>query len=321
MVRSPVSRIDAPRSLRDKKGAESSSTKNHWGWLKDAGTGVIPSVRIYLPAPVLQPYVTFYYFVDASGPFDDFLYPEWGNVRFGIQGDWAIRMDGHYPDHPQRAALYGPTDRRGDIVTTGGKTIGFGMTPLGWSRLIGGNAATMANKVCELGDTLGPDSDTLVRAFRADPNDAAGVARFDRELTALIERRPPNDFLAIAVDRVVREHPEDVEAFARAVGVSTRTLYRICLRTFGFPPKRLLRRQRFLDTLGQMRRHPDGRIGGLVGYQYCDQSHFIRDFNDFMGMTPRAYLQAPRVLMRQAATAQSEIGIDLTFELPPQPGG
>ena len=103
------------------------------------------AVRIYRPAAVLQSYVTFYYFVEAAIPLTDFLYPEWGNVRFGIKGEWLVRLPGETTTKPQLSVLFGPTDRHGEIVTvTGGKTSGFGLTPLGWHRLIGSDASLMA---------------------------------------------------------------------------------------------------------------------------------------------------------------------------------
>src|ERR1700712_4570541 len=115
------------------------------------------SVRVFLPAPDLRAYVTFYYFVEAFGPLTDFLYPEWGNVRLSVSGDWRVLNDPRDLDVPHEAALFGPTDRRGQIVTSGGKTVGFGLTPLGWDRLIGSDAGQMANRVRELKGELGVD--------------------------------------------------------------------------------------------------------------------------------------------------------------------
>jgi hypothetical protein len=43
-------------------------------------------VEVHLPVEALRGYVTFYYFVTARGPLTDFLYPEWGNVRFELAG-------------------------------------------------------------------------------------------------------------------------------------------------------------------------------------------------------------------------------------------
>ncbi len=132
------------------------------------------AVRIYRPLLRLQPYVTFFYFVEATGPLTDFLYPEWGNVRFAIDGNWHVAMPGYDDPAPQTAVLFGPTDRHGKIVTDGGKTIGFGLTPIGWHRLIGRDAVGMANLVAPLGDRLGIDGDLLLRQLQADAA-AAGI--------------------------------------------------------------------------------------------------------------------------------------------------
>lgn len=284
----------------------------------DAGQDV--SVRIYLPDPELRSYVTFYYFVEAAGPLTDFLYPEWGNVRLRIRGDWTVLNDPRDGTAPHEYALYGPTDRRGVVVTDGGKTVGFGLTPLGWDRLIGTDAGQMANRMADITDELGVAPQALQEAFAADgDDDAPGVARFDALLLDLLKRRPPSHPLVLAADRVLRQRPPDVARFAAEVGVPPRTLHRLCLRAFGFAPKRLLRRQRFLTTLGLIRVSADTPFSALLDEQYYDQAHFNRDFRDFMGMTARQYAQTPRALMAAAAVAQAQMGITLSFKLPDPP--
>ena len=279
------------------------------------------SVRIRLPTHRLRAFVTFYYFVDISGPLVDFLYPEWGNVRLSLGGDWRVLNDPRDAEASMQRALFGPTDRRGTIVTDrGGATAGFGLTPLGWDRLIGGHAGAMANRVREITTELVPNIAALQADFVADAgDDEAGAERFDRVLLSLLESRRPNDPIVLQTDRVLRERPPDSAAFAEAVGISPRTLQRVCLRAFGFPPKRLLRRQRFLQTLGLIRVSPDSRFGALIGDGYFDQAHFNRDFRDFMGMTAREYSRQPRALMKAAAMAQVANDITLSFELPEPP--
>jgi AraC-like DNA-binding protein len=279
------------------------------------------SVRIYRPATALQSYVTFYYFVESAVPLTDFLYPEWGNVRFGITGEWLVRLPGETNTEPQLSVLFGPTDRHGEIVTvTGGKTIGFGLTPLGWHRLICTDASLMANRVTTLDAALGVEGEALRHALIGDVDDAASVAQLEALLLDLLARQPAMDPLIVRTDGALRDRPLDVAAFARAVGVSPRTLHRLCMRGFGFAPKRLLRRQRFLDTLGRVRSAVGDPVAAALDSAYFDQAHFYRDFHDFMAMSPRAYFSAPRRLMAEAASAQRRAGVTLSFLLPPQPG-
>ena len=278
-----------------------------------------PSVRVFLPALALQGYVTFYYIVDTAGPLTDFLYPEWGNVRFALAGTWRVDMPGHYPSDPQVEVLYGPTDRCGSVSATAGRMAGFGLTPLGWQRFIGSPANAMANRVRPLDDAFGVAARALREKLASDADDAQVIARLDRLLTALAATRGHDDPLIVAADHVLRSRPATVPGFASGVGVAPRTLHGLCLRAFGFPPKRLLRRQRFLDTLGQVRSAVGQSLETALDLDYCDQPHFYRNFHDFMGMSPHVYFKASRALMARAAAAQAAAGVSLSFKLPAQP--
>ena len=278
------------------------------------------SVRIRLPDERLRSFATFYYFVDCFGPLEDFLYPEWGNIRFTTRGSWIIELGHHYPTYPMTTALFGPTDRAARVTSQGGKTVGFGLTPLGWQRLVGIAADQLANRVIPLGDAIGrPDGELLVELIAAGDDDEAAAAIFDRLLLDRLDRTASNPDWAIALDHVVRERPHDVETFAARLGVSQRSLTRMCRRVFGFGSKRLLRRQRFLATLGQMRVNEQRHYVSLIDPDYFDQAHFVHEFREFMGLSPTEYLSVPRPLMGQAALVQMAQGIPLSFALPPAP--
>jgi len=81
----------------------------------------------------------------------------------------------------------------------------------------------------------------------------------------------------------------------------------LCLRVFGFTPKRLLRRQRFLRTLGAVRDAPDRPLAELMDPAYYDQAHFNRDFKACMGMTPLAYFRLPREALRRAGEERRRV--------------
>ena len=68
-----------------------------------------------------------------------------------------------------------------------------------------------------------------------------------------------------------------------------RTVERVCNRAFGFSPKLLLRRQRFLRSLADYVLDPSLKWIGAMDSQYHDQAQFVRDFKQFMGMSPRQY--------------------------------
>ena len=97
-----------------------------------------------------------------------------------------------------------------------------------------------------------------------------------------------------------------VEEFAAAIGVSVRQAHRLSLRVFGFAPKLLLQRQRFLRTLATLRQNLDQPWADLIDARYYDQSHLSRDFNRFMGMPPSEYFALRRDMLEPAAVARIE---------------
>ena len=93
---------------------------------------------------------------------------------------------------------------------------------------------------------------------------------------------------------------ETVEGLTKATGLHVRQVERLALRAFGFPPKLLLRRARFLRSLHAIR--ATGRGGGsrAIDPAYTDHSHFIRDAHDFLGMSPQAFLEIDMPLLKDS---------------------
>ena len=84
-----------------------------------------------------------------------------------------------------------------------------------------------------------------------------------------------------------------VAELVRRSGASQRTVERLCRRAFGFTPKLLLRRQRFMRSLADFVLDPTLKWIDAIDSQYHDQAQFVRDFRQFMGMTPRTTPRCP----------------------------
>ena len=89
----------------------------------------------------------------------------------------------------------------------------------------------------------------------------------------------------------------NVAGLVEATGITQRTLERLCQRAFGFSPKLLLRRQRFMRSLAQFMLEPSLKWVGALDGQYHDQAQFVRDFRSFMGTTPSDYGAAPHPIL------------------------
>jgi AraC-like DNA-binding protein len=268
-----------------------------------------PEIRFYLPAEGLCPLVTSYYFVESVGPLADFTHPEWANIRFALNGVWRFEDDeGRDTVEPSRAALFGPTDRARRFLTDGGLVLGVGLTPIGWLTLIGSDASDLANRNVPLDHQLGISGPALHSRLVEARTDAERTAILD----AILEARPASQSvyceMAIQVQRALVSGTVDhVGDLAEQLGMEQRTLHRVCTSVFGFPPVRLLRRQRFLRTLGKVRDRLDQPLGQLIDSAYYDQAHFNRDFKAYMGMTPLAYFRLPREALRRAVEERHRV--------------
>ena len=93
--------------------------------------------------------------------------------------------------------------------------------------------------------------------------------------------------------------------------MSIRTLERMCHRYFGFTPKLLLRRQRFMRSLSAFMLHQSQKGGArwteAMDEEYHDQAQFTREFSEFMGMTPSAYAALPHPILASFMEARARI--------------
>lgn len=260
----------------------------------------LPVVQFALPAPELRLLITTYYHVATPAALTDQLHPEWGNIRFSLSGTWTATRPGCDDVNPPRHCLFGPSDRTATVSTPGPATmVGVGLTALGWSQLVGDPAHLHANRMTAAGGALGAKLDALHTALQAAPW-ADAPSLLDAAFSELAAGPPGDPMIARVQQALVDGTLDQVSDFAVSLGMSERTLERLCKRAFGFSPKRLLRRQRFLRTLAEIGDRLDQPLSTLLDGSYYDQSHFIREFKAYMGTTPLAYYQAPRQMMRRA---------------------
>lgn len=117
-----------------------------------------------------------------------------------------------------------------------------------------------------------------------------------RRVEAFLRRRnPPSDPSVDLVGRVVQVLLGDrdvtrVEDVADRFGVSTRTLQRLFRRYVGVSPKWVLKRYRLHEAAARLADAPAGTWGQVAAEMgYYDQSHFIRDFTEAVGLSPSDY--------------------------------
>ena len=266
----------------------------------------------WVPDPRLEGLVSGYHFYSvAPAPGErhqDVFFPAWTNLRFHIAGDgWRVRLGETVYDIP-RAALFGPTSLAGYSDAEQGAVAGAGLTPLGWYRLTRRPARDFADKVSPLDRLLDPAHvDGLFDALAsADRRQIPGI--FDNFfLHALSEPRPDEARVAAVHHYLMEPVHGGVAQMADRLGLSHRTLNRLGLAAFGFGPKLLVRRARFLRSLMALRDAEAETWSARIESSYYDHSHFIRDAREFLGMTPGEFLRLPKPMNDASARLRARI--------------
>ena len=268
-------------------------------------------VSFILPAHPLRRYLSTYHFLDIlnnGAEQEDFLYPEWASVRFTLRGKAAGNIIGLDPFEIPAASVKGPTGKAALVRFQDIHVAGIGFLPLGWYRMIGCPAERWADKVCAV--DAAPEFALLATLKReidgiTDPEQIAAL--FDHILLQAISTPDPLEADIESIHQAVANPKiSNVGELAEMTGISKQRLERLSRRIFGFPPKLLLRRQRFLRTLANIMEHPELKWSDAMDGQYFDQAHFNREFHQFIGMSPRQYLAMPRTTSIASSRSRAE---------------
>lgn len=280
-----------------------------------AVSGSSVTLRFALPAAPLSPFVTTYYSTDAvcsvREPWlEDYLHPEWANLRF-LGGTEVQSVIG--PGTPQpcpRFTVTGPTSRAAHFRMRSGRCWGIGLLPAGWAALFAAQAGDYADRFVDgMTDPVFAAFVPLAEALAASDGDyARELALIEAHVAALFAAAgPPDPAIARLTDALLDPELVAVAPLADRLGMTVRSLERLSCRAFGFPPKLLLRRQRFLRCLARFMLDPTLGWLGSLDCHYHDQSHFVRDFRRFMGMSPSAYAKLDKPILVAAARGRMAI--------------
>lgn len=281
--------------------------------------------RFFRPPPELQRYFTTFYYVEftttESGGAFDYLHPEWANLRFidgckpnasNFRGE-RVSDTNFYLTGPSCHALRFEFD-------ASIRMWGVGILPLGWAKFVGLEARDWADALVDGNrEAVFAQFVPLAEQLYSGPPDME--AELDRITRFFLDRNDPpvpdEDRILAIHAALIDPEVDSVAVLVERAGVSQRTVERVCQRAFGFAPKMLLRRQRFLRSLAKYVLDPSLKWIGALDSQYHDQAQFVRDFKQFMGMSPRQYaaLDKPilKAVMRERAqfAGKAVQGLDL----------
>lgn len=283
----------------------------------DDGVFAMPAgmaIRYDRPAPALADYITGYHVYRSdteheAGQVDWFL-PATANVRIAIDaGPIAVSIGRRTYNPLPVASLFGPTSQALKAVTHGGVMIGFGISALGWARLFRRSAGDYRNRIVPLEDVLGKAfTRDLVAALQGASSDAAVAPILDEMLQARLG--PPHAdsaHIRQLMEILATDGPTDIASAAVRLDMPTHALRRLSVRHFGFPPKMLLLRARFLRSFVRLMMAGGEADYASIDRSYFDASHFLRDATTFLGMTPRRFMALTKPFLEASLRARNAV--------------
>jgi AraC-like DNA-binding protein len=271
-------------------------------------------VRFHAPPEDLRRYFTTFYVAafttNGSTHVEDLLQPEWANLRI-FDSNPPISWFGN--DEPLVGTTFtatGPSSRSCHFRIGTSRLWGIGLLPLGWARFVGCEASDHANLIADghkhpTFTRFAPLADTL---FGPEPDEAGELERiisFFRQ--APVHNLADEERILAIHAALIDPEVETVAQIIERAGISQRTLERLCKRQFGFPPKLLLRRQRFMRSLAKFMLDPSLKWIGAIDSQYHDQAQFVRDFHEFIGTTPRDYAATPHPVLEKFMAERARV--------------
>lgn len=261
-------------------------------------------VRFYPPPVVLRRYFTTFYVAEwdvaDGGQITDYLLPEWANLRFHSGSQPVTQTLSGERMGPTAFPVTGPSSQALRFTIGSSRMWGVGLLPLGWAKFVRANATDYANAAVDgFADPAFASFVPLARSLFGDtPDEEVELERICTHFLARIEAAVEEERRIVAIhEGLIDPEVSTVGDLVAQLGASQRTIERTCHRAFGFSPKLPLRRQRFMRSLSHFMLDPTLKWIGAIDSHYHDQAQFVRDFRQFIGMSPRQYAALPKPLI------------------------
>lgn len=235
----------------------------------------------------------------------DAFFPSVATIRVTARGSpaWSLKIGSRTWDPVPAVTLIGPTSHAGYLECGGGTLTGVGVRPFGWAQLFGGDVSRFSNRVVPL-DDIDPGAEQLREAL---DDGAPYHEALEAWLEARLQRRPPADPRIEQLCLMLRDPATTrIEAVAEALAMTPRALAAVTRFNFGFTPKLLLRRTRFMRAVAAILTDPDAGPKVLDEAGYWDRSHFLRDSHLFLGCSIREFSRRRGPRNQQAIRARTE---------------
>ena len=286
----------------------------------DFGLPVGTALRYERPAAALRHLFTSYAVLDSEPEYtagrEQWMLPSWAQIWIVMtDAPISVGIGNRRYDPLASAIVYGVTSRAMPVRSNGGVTIAIDVSPLGWARFFDADADALRDRIAPLHSVL-PSAVVAELVTRLNASDQALEVKgiIDDVFTRNLPPPHPDE---ARISALLEQLFEGRGTVPLGSGSESVRLRRLSKRYFGFPPKTLQMRARFLHAFIPMLVDRDRPNTSGVAGNYYDGSHFLRDAARFLGMTPRQFLQLDTAYLTAALRARTLVAGHPTASLDP----
>ncbi|MEP6612409.1 MAG: AraC family transcriptional regulator [Mucilaginibacter sp.] len=251
------------------------------------------------PSDILKPYVRHYYIFesDADIEFEDTVFPS-GDMEmiFNLgEGIWESSVGNEFIRTP-KIELWGQITKPLAIKSKGRHTM------LGIKFFTHSAAYFFNDEIGVFNDSIIDVTAVLGNSIKALHTQLLETADLDKRIELieifLVKKLMANEKKSFKVDKVAHIltsikkslFENDLGNIAVKHGISSRYLHKLIYQNTGLSPTVFTKINRFQYSLKLIGKNKQPLTAIAYDSGYFDQSHFIRDFKSFTGVTPSAYL-------------------------------
>jgi len=254
-----------------------------------------------------------YHFSVRLQDYSDLTRADMPQLRFMLEarGEYQFH-DGHHAETPEICML-GPTMGATRFAIRGrASVLGISVLPLGWLAMGCERADLCVDRLYDAAAAHGGHYYEMLARLRGSVHDLDEVIHL---LWAFLEQQlsPISHAMIDLVSKIDRWLSENdsprLEDIVESTALSARQLARYTNRLYGASPKLLARKYRALRCASQIVLDKKSWNELCADGCFYDQSHFIREIKQFLGLTPNQLLNDPTTVAKLTVQRRALTGI------------
>lgn len=254
----------------------------------------------FFPSDILKPYIRHYYIFESDSDieFEDTVFPSGDmEVIFNLgEGTWESSVENKFLKTPP-IELWGQITKPLAIRSKGRHTmLGIKFFTHSAAYFFNDEIGVFNDQISDLTDIIGSPAKTLHAQLLETKDQGKRIELIE---IFLLKRLISSEKRSFKIDKVahilssIKKNPAEnnLGNIASKHGITPRYLHKLIYQNTGLSPTSFNKINRFQFSLKLIAKNEQPFTAIAYNCGYFDQSHFIRDFKSFTGLTPSAYME------------------------------